>query len=146
MRLTTKMRYGTRAMLDLALHHNGGPTSLKDIAERQNVSLKYLERLFATLQASGLVRGIRGAHGGYLLSEPPEKVTLRQLYETLEGSNPLVDCTSDPQVCDRSERCVTLGGWAQLYDVCMETVESITLDDLVHRTEQLEGQPGMYYI
>jgi Rrf2 family protein len=146
MRLTTKMRYVTRAMLDLALHNNGGPTSLKDIAERQNVSLKYLERLFATLQASGLVRGIRGAHGGYQLSESPGKVTLRQLYETLEGLNPLVDCTSDPQVCDRSELCVTLHVWAQLYDVCMETLESITLDDLVHRTEQVEGQPGMYYI
>ena len=72
-------------MLDLALHHNGRPTSLKDIAERQDVSLKYLEGLFATLQASGLVRGIRGAHGGYELSDSPANVTLRQIYETLEG-------------------------------------------------------------
>ena len=146
MRLTTKMRYGTRAMLDLALHYNGGPTSLKHVAKRQNVSLKYLERLFATLQAAGLVRGIRGAHGGYQLSRSPGKVTLRQIYETLEGSNPLVDCTTDPQVCDRSEMCVTLHVWAQLYEVCMETLESITLEDLVHRAQEIEGQPGMYYI
>ncbi len=146
MRLTTKMRYGTRAMLDLALHHNCGPTSLNDIAKRQNLSLKYLERLFATLQSSGLVRGIRGAHGGYQLSQSPGEVTLRQLYETLEDSNALVECTTDPQACDRSKTCVTLPVWAQLFDVCMETLDSITLDDLVQRAQQMDGQPGMYYI
>lgn len=146
MKLTTKMRYGTRAMLDLAVRYNNGPTSLRDVAERQDVSLKYLERLFTSLQASGLVRAVRGAKGGYQLSKSPGKVTLRQLYEILEGSNPLVDCTTNPQVCDRSEMCVTLPVWAQLYDVCMETLESITLEDLVHRAQQVEGQPGMYYI
>ena len=133
-------------MLDLALQGNDGPTSVRDIATRQEVSPKYLERLFATLQASGLVRAVRGAHGGYQLTKPPREITLRQIYEALEGSTPLVDCTADPQVCNRSETCVTLHVWAQLYDACMETLDSITLEDLVHRTEQMGGQASMYYI
>ncbi len=138
MKLTTRFRYGTRAMLDLALHSDHTPTSLKEIAGRQNLSLKYLESLFASLQAAGLVRSVRGAQGGYQLAFPPGSITLRQLYEILEGSYPLVNCTADPKVCSRSESCVTQHVWAQMYQICTEFLESNTLKDLMDRAENAQ--------
>jgi Rrf2 family transcriptional regulator, cysteine metabolism repressor len=146
MKLTTKFRYGTRALLDLALHSDGGPTSLKEIAGRQDLSLKYLENLFAVLQAAGLVRSVRGAQGGYQLALPPNEITVRQLYEVLEGPGPLVDCTAEPVLCARSEGCVTHQVWSNLYQLCMEFLGSITLRDLMDRAESIQFQFSAYYI
>ena len=146
MKLTTRFRYGTRSMLDLALHSNQRPTNLKAIAGRQALSLKYLENLFAALQAAGLVRSVRGAQGGYQLAKSPGDITMRQLYEVLEGSNPLADCTADPRVCSRSETCVTQQIWAEMYHVCMEYLDSITLKDLMGRAENIQAPSDVYYI
>jgi Rrf2 family cysteine metabolism transcriptional repressor len=135
MKLSTRMRYGTRALLDLALREDDGPVSLKNIANRQGISLKYLERIFSCLQVSGLVHGVRGACGGYRLARSPAMITLRQMYESLEGQDPVVGCTAHPQACSRAETCVTQQVWSQLNDICMETLDSITLDDLVRRAQ-----------
>jgi Rrf2 family protein len=140
------MRYGTRALLDLVLHSNNQPVSLRDVAKRQDVSLKYLERLFMTLQAVGLVRAVRGPHGGYQLSKSPKEVTLRHIYESLEGTQPLVDCIADAQICDRSDTCVTQHVWAQMYHAYMDVLDSTTLEDLVRQAEGVQGQSDMYYI
>ena len=142
MKLTTKIRYGTRAMLDLALNSGDGPVSLRDVAERQAVSLKYLERLFATLQSAGLVRAVRGPYGGYQLARPPAQITLRDIYEVLEGTVPPVDCIADPGLCGRSETCVTQEVWAEMFHACMDVLDARTLDDLVVRTGQLERCRG----
>lgn len=136
MRLTTKMRYGTRAMLDLAINGASGPVTIKDIAARQELSSKYLERLLNALQAAGLVRATRGAGGGYQLARPPDAVTLREIYFTLEGPESFVDCTSDAEICHRADGCVTRDVWNEMYAACMQILDSTTLEALARRTEQ----------
>jgi Rrf2 family transcriptional regulator, cysteine metabolism repressor len=145
MKLTTKTRYGTRAMLDLSLHYNEGPISIKDIAQRQDLSQKYLERLLVALQAAGLVRAVRGAKGGYQLSRPPEQITLREIYFVLEGAAGFVDCTAHPQICNRSDMCITHEVWSEMYSACIRILESTTLSDLVQRARRKQTA-DLYYI
>ena len=146
MKLTTKMRYGTRALLELALQHDGGPLSLKEIAERQSVSAKYLEQLFSTLQTAGLLTSIRGARGGYALSRPPDQINLRDVYEVLEGGDGFVPCVTHPEQCDRSLACVTQDVWKKMYEAGITVLESTTLADLAHQARQQQGTSPMYYI
>jgi Rrf2 family protein len=141
-KLTTKTRYGTRAMLELALHYNTGPISIKDIAVRQSLSQKYLESLLSALQAAGTVRAVRGAKGGYQLSRSPEQINLREIYQSFEGCDGFVECTSNPSACSRSDTCATYGVWREMYDVSMRVLESITLADLVRRTQSRENNLG----
>lgn len=146
MKLTTKFRYGTRAMIDLALHAENGVVSLKDIAERQNISHKYLENLISALQAAGLVKSVRGPRGGYRLALNPPEITLRRLYDVLEGTSPLVECTDDQYSCERQEICVTREIWDQLYQVNMDFLDSITLKNLVERTKEIRAGANSYVI
>jgi len=146
MKLTTKMRYGTRAMLDLALHEDNGPISLREIARRQDVSPKYMEQLLGALQNAGLIRSARGPRGGYTLAQPPAEINLRQLYAILEGSEEFVDCLSDPGLCERSAGCVTQEVWAQMCLAAMDVLESTTLSELAERARQKGGQAAMYHI
>ena len=96
-RLTTKTRYGTRAMLYLALRYDEGPTSSKEIAVDQQLSVKYLERLLGQLLGAGLVRSVRGAQGGYMLARPPDQINLREIFGVLEGDDGLVECVVHPE-------------------------------------------------
>ena len=146
MKLSTKTRYGTRAMLDLALRHESGSISAKEIAERQEVSTKYLESLLAMLRGAGLVRSLRGAKGGHMLARPPDQITLREIFDVLEGSEGFVHCTTDPQVCNRFDTCVTQEVWARMHAACMEILESATLEDLARRAREKRVSAGMYYI
>ena len=146
MKLTTRFRYGTRAMLDLAIHSNYKPTSLKEIAERQDLSQKYLENLFSTLQAAGMVRAVRGPQGGYQLFQKPHEITLRILYDILEGAAPLADCTADPTICDRYERCVAQQVWAEMYQECMAFLDKVTLKTLIERMEDMQLSANHYQI
>ncbi|HPD01045.1 MAG TPA: Rrf2 family transcriptional regulator [Acetivibrio sp.] len=133
MKLTTKGRYGVKAMLDLALQSNGEPVSLKSIAERQYISENYLEQLFAILKKSGLVKSVRGAQGGYLLVQSPENVTIGSILRSLEGSLAPVDCVleEDPVKCDRFDSCIIKLLWEKIRDGLNSVVDSITLADLV---------------
>jgi len=146
MKLTTKFRYGTRAMIDLTLHAEDGAVSLRDIAERQNISHKYLENLISALQAAGLVKSVRGPRGGYRLALNPQEITLRRLYDVLEGSGPLVECTDDQYFCERQEICVTREIWDQLYRVNMDFLDSITLKNMVERTKEIRAGADSYVI
>jgi len=147
MRLSTRMRYGTRALLDLALRDEQGPMPLRDIADHQQLSPKYLEQVLAALQTADLVRAVRGPKGGYTLSRPPARINLRDIYEVLEGSEGFVRCTTDPKVCDRADTCVTQEVWASLYETCVKALEAVTLADLAQRARQKQSQPaGEYYI
>src|SRR3974390_992729 len=105
MKVSTKGRYGTRAMLDVALHTDDSPVHLKDIAERQEVSKKYLEALVARLEADGLLRAVRGAGGGVALARAPSDITVLDILSTLEGSLAPVECVDRPKVCSRSANC-----------------------------------------
>lgn len=133
MRLSTKGRYGARAMLDLALNSGEGPILLRDIARRQEVSEKYLEHSITALRKAGLVRSIRGARGGYVLAKLPSQIRLSEIMEVLEGSMAPVECVDDPQVCQRAQLCVTRDIWAKMKEAIDNILESITLQDMVER-------------
>jgi Rrf2 family protein len=133
MKLSTKTRYATRAMLDLALNSGEEVVSARELAARQNISAKYLEQLLASLRSAGLVRTVRGARGGHTLSRHAGEINLREIYEVFEGAEGLVECTTSPELCERSDTCVTQDVWAELYDASMEILESITLEELAHR-------------
>ena len=105
MKLSTKTRYGTRALVDLALRGEDDPASAREIAEDQELSPKYLGALLAMMRSAGLVRSARGAQGGHMLARPSDQINLRQIYETLEGSDGFVCCTGDPTACARADIC-----------------------------------------
>jgi len=147
MKLSTRGRYGLRALLDLAVHQGEGMVLLKDIARRQEVSLPYLEHLITPLIAGGLVKSTRGARGGVLLLKPPAEVKLTEVVQLLEGSIAPVDCVNDPRVCSRSASCVTRDIWIQIKDAMIQVLDSTTLQDLVERHRQKEQtETGMYHI
>ena len=133
MRLSTKGRYGTRFMLDLAIHYGEGPVPLKDIAKRQRISEKYLWNLIGPLKTAGLVSSSRGAHGGYTLAKPPAEINLKDVVHTIEVSLCLVDCVDDPSVCERFRNCVTRDIWGEASDKLRDVLESVTLKDMVRR-------------
>jgi len=147
MKLSTKGRYGLRALLDLALHEGEGLVLIKDIARRQEVSLPYLEHLIAPLIGAGLVKSTRGARGGVLLLKSPAEIKLSEVLELLEGSIALVDCIDNPKTCPRSEFCVTRDIWIEMKMAMSQVLDSTSLQDLVERQRQ-KGQieTGMYYI
>jgi Rrf2 family protein len=131
----------------LALNQENKPVSLKEIASRQQLPHKYLERMLTTLRTAGFVRSTRGSQGGYTLAKPPAQITLREVFDTLEGTEGLVECTTDPQVCDQYDMCVTQEVWARMYAACMEILESTTLEDLAQRARQKrESFAPMYHI
>lgn len=147
MKLSTRGRYGLRALLDLALHQGEGLVLLKDIARRQEFSLPYLEHLIAPLIAAGLVGSTRGARGGVLLLKPPTEVKLSEVVQLLEGSIAPVDCVNNPALCHRSTFCVTRDIWVEMKEAMSQVLDSMTLQDLVER-QRRKGRPEemMYYI
>ena len=147
MKLSTRGRYGTRVLLDLALQQGEGPVLLKDIAQRQQISLSYLEHLITPLTAAGMVRSMRGARGGVWLTKPPREIKLSEVLRLLEGSTAPVECVNNPKVCPRSDLCVTRDVWGELEKAIDGVLESITLQDLVERQRRKERLSGaMYYI
>ena len=145
MRLSTKGRYGARAMLDLALNSDEGPVLLREIAKRQEVSEKYLEHSITTLRKAGLVRSIRGARGGYVLAKLPSQIRLSEIMEVLEGSMAPVECVDDPQVCQRAQLCVTRDIWAEMKEAIDNILESITLQDMVERQNRKRNSKAIMY-
>lgn len=147
MKLSTKTRYGARAMLELALNYKDGIVSTAEIAAQQQVSPKYLENLLASLRSASLVKSVRGAQGGYELTRSPAQINLREIYDAFEGTEGFVECTTCPEVCDRSESCVTRDIWGEMYAACMAVLESTTLEDLVRRARNKQStQAVMYHI
>lgn len=146
MKLTTKFRYGTRAMLDLAIHSYDKPVSIKEIAGRQDIPPKYLETLFSILQTSGMIRSVRGPQGGYQLAVDPSDITIKRIFELFEDTGWLVECTADSSLCNRSESCVTREIWSELYDRCTNYLDSLNLKDLMNRAAEKAPAPNIYYI
>ena len=145
MKLSTRARYGTRALLDLALQSGEGIVLLKDIAQRQEISLPYLEHLITPLVAAGLIRSTRGARGGVSLLKDPQEIKLSEVLQLLEGSIAPADCVSNPKICPRSDFCVTRDIWGELKKVMDELLESTTLQDLVERQKRKERPKKMMY-
>lgn len=147
MKLSTKGRYGTRATLDLAMYQDNGPVNLKDMAERQAISRRYLEHLMSRLVTAGIVRSVRGRSGGFVLAREPSEITLAEVVEALEGPINVVECTSDPSTCNRASGCVTRDIWDEVSRIITHHLASITLDDLrMRQQERMRAGTAMYYI
>lgn len=147
MKLSTKVRYSTRAMFDLAAHHGNGPVLLKDIAQRQEISLKYLERIFSSLKTAGLVKAYRGSKGGYALSQPPSQVKVSSIVEAVEGPFELVECVGSKTACRRVNSCVMHDVWNELGKTMAGVLSAATLEDLLTRDKKKNKVSGkMYYI
>ena len=131
-KISTRGRYALRLMLDLALHDTGEYISLRDISARQEISVKYLEQIVTVLGRAGLVRSVRGPQGGYRLSKAPADYTAGEILRTIEGSLAPVACLDDsPNACARAGECATLVLWERLSRAINETVDGMTLTDLV---------------
>ena len=130
MRVSTKGRYGLRAMVDLAEHEEGKAIPIREISERQNISEQYLEQLFATLRKAKLVKSVRGAHGGYMLNHEPEDISVADIITTLEGPIAPVDCVIEDDFCNYIDKCVIHGLWSELADAINDVIENMTLADL----------------
>ncbi len=149
MKLSTKGRYGLKAMFELALSYGEGPTPLNNVAQKQNISVHYLEQLIATLRKAGLVRSIRGAQGGYVLADKPENITVGDVIRTLEGPIAPSDCVVEEEEseCSRLGICVTRTIWEKIKESIDEVIDSITLQDMVDDHKKLHNDDRfMYYI
>ena len=147
MKLSTRGQYGTRALLDLALHDGQKLVLVKDIAERQQISPRYLEHLITRLIAGGLVRSTRGPKGGVVLARPPEEIELSEVIHLLEGPIALVECINAPDICSRFGFCVTRDIWAELGEAINKILKSTTVQDLVERQKSKQlSETAMYYI
>lgn len=138
MRLSTRAHYGLKAMFDLAQNYGTGPISLKIVAERQNLSEHYLEQLIAMLRKSGLVKGVRGSQGGYVLAREPSEIRVGDVIRALEGPIAPVYCVSekDPGSCDEADYCITRTVWARVRDGIARVMDSITLEDMCREAEE----------
>ena len=131
-KISTKGRYALRLLIDLSIHRNEGYIALKDIAQRQSISKKYLEQIVPLLTKSGLLRTNRGYQGGYMLSRPPSDYTVGEILRLTEGSLAPIACLeSEPNYCERSSSCITLPVWKGLYDVINEYLDNITLQSII---------------
>ena len=133
MRISTKGRYALRLMLDIALHGEQGAVPLREAAARQELSEKYLEQIVTPLSRAGLVRSVRGAGGGYLLTRPAEEYTVGDILRPVEGTLTPVGCVDGTECCGRMDACVTIEVWQQIGRAVAEVVDRITLADLVRR-------------
>ena len=135
-KISTKGRYATRAIIDLAMRDNGERVLLRDLAEHQAVSEKYLERLMGMLVKAGLVRSIRGQKGGFGLAMSPERIRLSDVIEAVEGRIRPVDCVDASSCCERKDDCAARDVWIELKRTIHHSLESITLQNLIEQQER----------
>ncbi|MBC3889157.1 Rrf2 family transcriptional regulator [Acetobacterium paludosum] len=133
MKISTKGRYALRLMLDLAINNTGEYIPIKRIAERQEISEKYLEQIITQISRAGYVKSVRGSQGGYQLTKPPEEYTVGMILRLMEGELSPVACLDEPGNCERADRCVTVEVWQEIKEAIENVVNNITLADLVRR-------------
>ena len=139
MKLSSRSRYGLRAILDLALVYGKGPLQIKVIAAKEDISNKYLEQLMTILKTSGLVRSLRGPKGGYMLSRPPHEVKLNEVFTVLEGPLVTVECLQHQEFSPRCVECITRQVWSDVQDAILGVLEAISLQDLVDRARAVDN-------
>ena len=139
MRITTKSRYGTRLIIDLAINSQYGPVKLSNISARQGISLKYLEKLIKKLKEAGFVKSIRGPKGGYILAKPMKNISVGDIVKTLEGSVSITDCSDKENacgVCNRAGECITQWIWIETSEAMFRKLNSFKLDRLVKNSKK----------
>ena len=145
MKISTKGRYALRLLLDLAQHKEDGYIALKDIAERQEISKKYLEQIVGILNRADILRTNRGYQGGYMLAKAPDQYTVADVLRITEGSLAPIACLEQVEnQCERSNVCITLDVWKGLHQVIVAYLEGITLQDILDRHQDENGSE--YYI
>ena len=142
MKLSTRGRYGLRAMIDMAQNQDSGPVVARTIAERQGISERYLEQLMVPLKRAGLVKSIRGSQGGYILGGDPEKITAGDIIRVLEGPIAPVECVAetDPESCRRQEHCITRVLWTQVRNAIALVLDSYSLADLARESQSSHAE------
>ena len=137
MKLSTKGRYGVKAMVELAINYGGAPLSIKTISKRQNISEYYLEQLFSPLRKAKLITSIRGAQGGYVLSREPKDITVAEIMYVLEEPIEIAECI-DGVSCDNLDCCATRLLWAKIKNSIDDVMKSVTLQDIVNDYERIK--------
>ena len=146
MKLSTKGRYGTRAMIDIALYKESGSTLLKDIASRQGISLKYLDHILSSLRKAGLIKNVRGKGGGYSLTRPAAQITLCEIIEAVEGTLAPVECVDNPDYCKKTCTCSAHDVWVKVRESIEDVLRNTSLQSLTENHEKKAGTPGTYAI
>ncbi len=134
MKLSTRTRYAVRAMIELAQNEASRPLQLKVIAQRQDISIKYLEQLMAVLRSAGFIRSVRGSRGGYVLAKPASQIRLSDILHCLEGPVATVDCVADADRCVRAAECAARRVWVKVQQAIDDVLQAITLQDVVEMT------------
>lgn len=135
MKLSTKTRYGTRMILDMAEHYGNGAIQLGEIANRQNISLKYLEQIIRPLKKADYIKSFRGAKGGHMLAKAPGEITVGEIVAILEGGDTLIHCDKDPENCERVDSCLTRYLWVEAASAMFQRLSAITFADLLNLKE-----------
>ncbi len=138
MKLSTRTRYGLRAMIDLTVYYQSIPILIKDIAKRQNISPRYLEHIMLSLKKGGLVRSVSGAKGGFMLQKPPSDITVLDIVTILEGPLNFVPCLENTDNCDRATYCSVRELWNKMKITMTNTLKSTTLKELVENKKKRE--------
>jgi Rrf2 family protein len=140
MKLSTKSRYGLRAVVDLALHYRYGPMAVATISKKEGISTHYLEQILNKLKKANIVKSLRGPKGGYTLAKNPNNITVAEVVGILEGGISPVSCVlgrKKKRPCERMDKCVTKVVWDKLASRMKETLEAITLSDLLKEAKKL---------
>ncbi len=132
MKLSTRSRYGTRMMLDLAQHYDEGPVQIRNVSKRENISVKYLEQLIIPLKKANFIKSVRGPKGGHMLAKPPKAITVGEIVRVLEGGINLSSCIENPEVCDRTSDCLTRDLWEEATKAMYEKLNSATLSKMIN--------------
>ena len=134
MKLSTRSRYGTRMMLDLAQHYDQGPVQMGEISKREDISVKYLEQLIIPLKKANFIKSVRGPKGGHMLAKSPEEITVGDIVRILEGGITLSNCIENPEVCDRTTNCLVRGVWEDTTKVMYDKLNSVTLSKMINES------------
>jgi Rrf2 family protein len=140
MKLSTRVRYGLRALIELAKQPDNSPVPLRQLAQNQQISPKYLEQMAAIMKTAGLIESVRGADGGYRLAKPPQNISVWDVYKILDTEGALVDCRKS--VCERVPFCATQEVWADLNQAIRETLQTKNLKELAEREKKLTKTQG----
>lgn len=146
MKLSTKGRYGLRAVLDLAENGQEDAVALSSVAERQEISISYLEQLIAKLKKAGIVNSVRGAQGGYFLAKKPEEISVGDILRALEGDLNPVDCpeiVGSTSTCSGADLCVTKYVWMRISDSINSTVDTMMLSELLNESNKIKLEHGI---
>ena len=135
MKLSTRARYGTRMMVELAQHYKKGPIPISEISKRQEISGKYLEQLIIPLKKAKYIKSVRGPKGGHMLAKSPKKITIGEIVKLLEGTVDLTGCIENPKKCNRSKSCLIRSIWVKGAEAMFDELNSTLLSEVIEARE-----------